>query len=641
METNNNNDHHELAPTNQPQQQLQLQPQQHRQLHTGDQRNGGIDRRALPAPYLLQQHRLSVTDLQPAAQMQQLVQPPGPLMGYDFFAHANYRSSADANLARTGATTSDISRYQQPRVMMQMQQSPQHQVPRRPSLSLGGPSLSSSSTTTNTTTTTSDTSASGSTSGLLLSRHQHHQDPMRTVNHTNNVHNTVIESPMMAPPPTNTTYMYPSSSSSSNASLHQRQQQETCELKEKERRLCELRQEQERLRRIKQQQREAVGKAQQTQKAKSSNRHEAGADKGYSSCSSASAYDPSSVSATRNTASTSSKGTAVAKRSFLLSPRPASIGAAASADPNPYDNNMTVHLPPATTVNTRQLGWFICTLCKSKAFSSESDLADHQATCASNDTSTAETIRASLAAQEEAQARAQAELRERLSSAKAQVAALQQQIQQTRQQMVPMSHSIAGPMPVYGGASSSISSQPMVCMTANNNESGRINNSNKTHLDSLGIEDVTHLAMREMTDDGHRIAANNTEHQKQPPSSMTALTSSTTRQKEPIAEFCRDEIVLGERLENPIPLGIPLDKDMLTPLHCFIREHCVQVSSWIMRKCWRLCCIAWHSPFYFYRVYNFFSLFPISNTYTRFLRQAKWKPRHRLKESAGKCSCIR
>lgn len=41
----------------------------------------------------------------------------------------------------------------------------------------------------------------------------------------------------------------------------------------------------------------------------------------------------------------------------------------------------------------------------------------------------------------------------------------------------------------------------MVCITANNHkESSSINDSNnKTHLESLGIDDVTRLAMQEMT----------------------------------------------------------------------------------------------------------------------------------------------
>ena len=135
----------------------------------------------------------------------------------------------------------------------------------------------------------------------------------------------------------------------------------------------------------------------------------------------------------------------------------------------------------------------------------------------------------------------------------------------------------------------------MVCITANNHkESSSINDSkNKTHLESLGIDDVTRLAMQEMTkkasvNETDGSAVNTTAHGLAPskrkerqgrlPSSMVALTSSTRRLESP-AEFGRDEIVIGERLEDPIPLGIPLDKDMLTPLHCFIREYCVQVRS--------------------------------------------------------------
>lgn len=121
---------------------------------------------------------------------------------------------------------------------------------------------------------------------------------------------------------------------------------------------------------------------------------------------------------------------------FLPSPRPPSVDPAASANPIP-DNKQTVNVPPATNVASRPQGWLVCTLCKSRAFSSESDLADHQVVCATHDVSAATAIRESLAAKEQAQARAQAELRDRLSSAKAQVAALQQQIQQTQQQMVP------------------------------------------------------------------------------------------------------------------------------------------------------------------------------------------------------------
>jgi len=32
-------------------------------------------------------------------------------------------------------------------------------------------------------------------------------------------------------------------------------------------------------------------------------------------------------------------------------------------------------------------------------------------------------------------------------------------------------------------------------------------------------------------------------------------------------------------MENPIPLGLPADKDWLTPLHCFVRLHCVEVFT--------------------------------------------------------------
>ena len=515
--------------------------------------------------------------------MQQLVQPPGPPMGYhdDFFAHFDRATIA--------SHSSSIGRYQQqPQVMMQLQQSAQQQIPRRPSLTLGGPSLSGFGAT-----STFHTSASGSTSLLpppQYQHHLHHQHPIRVGDHTNNFQTTIVASPMRAPP-TNTAYAR--SSLSSIASLHQRQQQELNELREKERRLCELRQEQERLRRIKREQRGAVG------------RHRPDVGAGSSSCSSASVYTPSSISASRNTANTPSSTKTITESStcagssnpHLPSPRPPSVDFAASANPIP-DYKKTVNVPPAETVARRPLGWFVCTLCKSRAFSSESDLADHQAVCANHDVSAATAIPESLAAKEEAQARAKAELQDRLSSAKAQVAALQQQIQQTQQHMVPMPQTIAGgPTTVDGGTfSSSTSSQPMLCMTANNNkESSSINDSNtKTNLESLGIDDVTRLAMLEMTkkasvnetDDVHGSAVNTTAHglapskrkerQGQLPSSMLALTSSTRRIESP-AEFGRDEIVIGERLEDPIPLGIPLDKDMLTPLHCFIREHCVQV----------------------------------------------------------------
>ena len=504
---------------------------------------------------------------------------------------------------------------------MQLQQSAQQQVPRRPSLTLGGPSLSGFGAT-----STFHTSASGSP-GFPPPQYQHHlqHQHLRTVDRTNNFHtgSMIVASPMRAST-TNTTYAR--SSSSSIASLHQRHQQELFELREKERRLCELRQEQERLRRIKREKREAVGKA-LVQKAKcmtSEQQHRSGADAG-SSCFSASANLSSSISATRNTANTPSNTTITENSTgsinpgLLPSPRPPSVDPAASAkaSANPISNsNQNVNVPPATTVASRSQGWFVCILCKSRAFSSESDLADHQVICATHESSTAAAIRESLATQEQAQARAQAELRERLSSAKAQVAALQQQIQQTQQQMVPMSQTIAGPTTVHGGTFSfSTSSQPMACTMANySKESSSVNSNNKTHLESLGIDDVTRLAMQEMTkktsvnatEDVHGSAVNTTapglaplapskgkEHQEQLPSSMAALTSSTRRLVGGPAEFGRDEVVLGERLENPTPLGIPLDKDMLTPLHCFIREHCVQVSSWnvMCKEYSRFCCV--------------------------------------------------
>lgn len=543
-------------------------------------------------------------------------------MGYrdDFFAHFDHTTGTSA--CHSG---SSIGRYQQqPQVMMHLQQqSAQQQVPaKRPSLTLGSPTVSGFAATS---TSTFHTGASGST-GFPPSQYQHqlhHQHPMRTVDRTNNFHATIVASPIRAPT-TNTTYAR--SSSSSIASLHQRKKQELNELLEKERRLCELRQEQERLRRIKREQREAVGKA-QTEKAEtkcvtSNRQHRTRVNAGSSSCSSVSAYTPSSISATRNTAhNTPSSAMAIAESStgscdprLLSSPRPPSVDPAASANPIPGNNNkQTVNVPPAATVASRTQGWFVCTLCKSRAFSSESDLADHQAICASYDISAANPIRESLAAREQAQACAQAELQERLSSAKAQVAALQQQIQQTQQQMVPtcMSQTIAGPATVHGDTfSSSTASQLMECMTAktNNKVSSSINSNNKNHLEPLGIDDVTRLAMQEMaqkasvneTDDVHHGSAVNPtahgltpskrkEHEEQLPTSMAALTSSNRRRERP-AEFGRDEIIIGECLENPIPLGIPLDKDMLTPLHCFIREHCVQVRRMQLECCHFLLC---------------------------------------------------
>ena len=544
-------------------------------------------------------------------------------MGYrdDFFAHFG---TSGTSVGHSGS----IGRYQQqPQLMMQLkQQSVQQQVPaRRPSLTLGSTTVSGFAATS---TSTFHTGASGST-GFPPSQYQHHlhhQHPMRTVDRTNNFHAyaTIVASPIRAPT-TNTTYAR--SSSSSIASLHQRQKQELNELLEKERRLCELRQEQERLRRIKREQREAVGKA-QTEKAKtkcvtSNRQHRPGVNAGSSPCSSASAYTstPSSISTTRNTAhNTPSSAMAIAESStgscnprLLPSPRPSSVNPAASTNPIPGNNKQTVNVPPAATVTSRPQGWFVCTLCKSRAFSSESDLADHQAICASYDISAATPIRESLAAKEQKQARAQAELQERLSSAKAQVAALQQQIQQTQQQMVPtcMSQTIAGPATVHGDTfSSSTASQLMECMTAktNNKVSSSINSNNKNHLEPLGIDDVTRLAMQEMaqkasvneTDDVHHGSAVNPtahgltpskrkEHEEQLPTSMAALTSSNRRRERP-AEFGRDEIIIGECLENPIPLGIPLDKDMLTPLHCFIREHCVQVRRMQLECCHFLLC---------------------------------------------------
>ena len=437
------------------------------------------------------------------------------------------------------------------------------------------------------------------------------------------------------------------------------------DLKAKEDRVTALREEQERRMRVKRISKEgaATGAA------------AGGGGGGAAAAAAAAASSTAATSALTGTGSDAAKTSATdtANAPALDSSSPAGSASPSNApSPAATPTSATASAPAPSTTTTAAAtpsapataatpavgppGWFVCSVCKARAFASEADLSAHQTSCAAE---------AAEAERREQYAKEQAALMEKLNSARAEVAALesaaarqQESMQQSMRQLPPQSATGAAVVPhrpqqqpqhqqhpvvgmsqqqmatMYGmsmgGSTGSTSSTSAVAASA----------ANRSTIDSLQFGDVNRLAMQEMA--RRAVAASQGLPPPPPPSAAlqygqrdqyqiqqqmqlqqmqlqhvqmqiqqqqqqqqerhrqeqrqrkqqqkyvplsesktsAAAAAASPRGAAPMpAQVAGGSVENGAHLEVPVPLGIPLDKDMLTPLHCFVREHCVQIFT--------------------------------------------------------------
>jgi len=490
-----------------------------------------------------------------------------------------------------------------------------------------------------------------------------------------------------APPPASSLHHgrgYPtvgSAASSTNDGAHPRPQQPAQQMhslgamshrgehgddsKAKEDRVAALREEQERRMRVKRISKEGAATATATGAASSTAAASALTDTGSDAAAHTSATDTTNAPALD-----SSSPAGIASPSNAPSPSAAAPTSAAASAPAPSSTTTTAAAMPsapatAATPAVGPPGWFVCSVCKARAFASEADLAAHQPSCAAE---------AEEAERRKRYAKEQAALMEKLNSARAEVAALesaaarqQQSMQQSmRQQLHPPSAAGAAAVtyrpqqqqqqqqtqhPVVGMSQQQISPFYGTGMSSTSAATTAAANTGRSAIDSLQFGDVNRLAMQEMA--RRAVAAaqgpppppppaalqhgqhdqlqyqqqmqfqqlqmqhvqmqmqmqqqerhqQQQQHQQQQhqhqqrkqqqrqrkqqqkhlafsESETSAVAAASPRGASPMpAQVAGGGVENVAHLEVPVPLGIPLDKDMLTPLHCFVREHCVQIFT--------------------------------------------------------------